>query len=289
MMLPAVILLIVFSYVPLFGLTIAFRKFNPGLGIFGSPWVGWDNFRFLFTLPETPRVMFNTIYIALMKIVTGLVFPIFVALLLNEVRRSWLKRGVQTLIYLPYFLSWVVLGGIFLEILSRNGLINQFLGLFGIDSILFLGRNDVFPHVVWATDLWRGFGYSTILYLAAITNINPNLYEAAMVDGAGHMRQVWHITLPGMIPIIVLLTTLSLGNVLNAGFEQLLVLTNNGENTLIMRSGEVIDTFVYRLGFTRANNFSVATAMGLFKSVVSLILVSSSYYLAFRTVKYRIF
>ena len=288
MLIPGVILTLIFSYLPMAGIIIAFKNYNPALGMLKSPWIGLDNFKYILGLSDTPQVIWNTIYIAVLKIITGLLFPIIVALLLNEIKRTWFKRSIQTLIYLPYFISWVILGGIFFDILSFDGAINTMLGLLHIKPIFFFGDNAIFPHVLVGTDLWKGFGYSTIVYLAAITGINPTLYEAAVVDGAGHWKQVWHITLPGMIPIIVLMATLSLGNILNAGFEQVLILTSNGQNTLVLQSGEIIDTFVYRLGLVNAQ-FGTATAVGLFKSGVSMVLVSCSYYIAYKTVKYRIF
>jgi putative aldouronate transport system permease protein len=288
MIIPGVILLIVFSYMPMAGLVMAFNKFNPGLGMFGSPWVGWDHFTYFLSLSDTPRVIFNTLNISLMKLIVSIIVPVVVSLMLNEIRLSWYKRGVQTLIYLPYFISWVILGGIFFDLLSSTGLVNSTLGEFNIGPVSFFGDNTIFPFVAVGTDLWKNLGYKTIIYLAAITNINPGLYEAATVDGAGYLKRTWHVTLPGMIPIIVLLTTIDLGQILNTGLEQLLVLTQNGQNTSSLRSGEIIDTFVYKLGFVQAN-FSLATAVGLMKSIVSFFLISLSYLVAYKTVRYRIF
>jgi len=285
MIVPGIIIVLIYSYWPMIGIAMAFQKFEPFKGLFGSRWVGLDNFRFVFALPETGQIIWNTVYIAFMKIAAGLVVPITVALLLNEVRSELVKRGVQTLIYLPHFLSWVILGGIFIDILSPStGIANQILGWFGVDPIFFLGSNSWFPYTLVATDTWKEFGFSTIVYLAALTAINPSLYEAAMIDGASRWKQTWHITLPGMLPIIILLSTLSLGNVLNAGFDQVF----NLYSPMVYESGDILDTFIYRIGM-QGMQYGVGTAVGLFKSVVSLLFIAVSYTLAYRFANYRIF
>jgi putative aldouronate transport system permease protein len=285
MMLPAVIMVIIFSYVPMYGIVIAFQKFVPAKGIFGAQrWIGLDNFRYIFSLPDTARVFRNTIFIAAMKIILGQLVPLTIALLLNEIRSSRYRRSIQTIVYLPHFLSWVILSGLLLDILSLHGIVNQLLGLFGADPISFLGNKTVFPYTLVVTDVWKSFGFNTIVYLAAITGIDPGLYEAAIIDGARRARQMWHITLPGMAPIIVLLAVMSLGNVLNAGFEQVF----NLYSPAVYETGDIIDTLVYRLGFDNMQ-YSLATAMGLFKSVVSSALISVSYYLAYRLANYRVF
>ncbi len=236
-------------------------------------------------LPNFDNIMWNTFYIAMMKVILGLLVPIVIAILLNEVRHMALKRGVQTAIYLPHFLSWVVLGGIFIEILSPNdGLVNRALQSFGIEPIFFLGDNRWFPNTMILTDVWKEFGYGTIIYLAALTSINPNLYEAAQIDGASRWRQTLHVTLPGMQMVIVLLMVLNLGNLLNAGFDQIF----NMYSPMVYESGDILDTFVYRIGLLDAQ-FGVATAVGLFKSVIALVLVSVSYYIAYKVADYRIF
>ena len=285
MVLPGLILVLIYSYGPMFGIVIAFQKFMPARGIFDSPWSGLDNFRYVLDMPDSMRVLRNTVIIAFLKIVAGLIVPIIVSLLLNEVRKELFKRGFQTLIYLPHFLSWIILGGILIDILSPStGIVNQALSWAGIEPIYFLGDNGWFRPVLVISDVWKEFGFNTIVYLAALTSISPALYEAAIVDGAGRWKQTWHITLPGMMPIIVLLTTLSLGNVLNAGFDQVF----NLYSPQVYESGDIIDTFVYRIGLVDAQ-YGVATAVGLFKSVVSFIFISVSYYLAYRLAHYRIF
>lgn len=285
MILPALVFIVIYSYGPMLGIVIAFQKFVPALGIFESKWTGWDNFRYVMAMPDTGRVLWNTVFISFMKIVAGLIVPITVSLLLNEVRKELFKRGIQTLIYLPHFLSWVILGGILIDILSPStGIVNQLLAALGIEPIFFLGSNDWFRYILVLSDTWKDFGFSTIVYLAALTSINPSLYEAAAIDGAGRWKQTLHVTLPGMAPVIILLTTLSLGQVLNAGFDQVF----NLYSPQVYETGDIIDTFVYRIGLLDAQ-YGVATAVGLFKSVISLTFISLSYYLAYRLANYRIF
>ncbi|WP_441881921.1 ABC transporter permease [Paenibacillus sp. 2TAB26] len=285
MLVPGILLLIMFHYIPMAGIVIAFQNFIPAKGFFDSKWVGWNNFEFMLQMPGIGQVLWNTIFIAFLKIIFGQIAPIVTALLLNEVRKSSIKRSVQTLIYLPHFLSWVILGGILIDILSPSqGLLNEVISWFGMEPLFFLGNDKLFPYVLVVTDVWKEFGFGTIVYLAALTSINPTLYEAAIMDGAGRWKQTIHVTLPGMLPIIVLLATLGLGGVLNAGFDQVF----NLYNPLVYRTGDILDTFVYRLGLIDAQ-YAVATAVGLFKSVVSLIFVGASYWLAYRIAGYRIF
>ncbi|NIK79919.1 putative aldouronate transport system permease protein [Paenibacillus castaneae] len=286
MILPGFLFLIIFSYLPMGGIIIAFQKFIPAKGLFGDQiWIGLKNFQYVMSLPNFNDIMWNTLYIAVMKIILGLLVPIVISILLNEVKNSALKRGVQTAIYLPHFLSWVVLGGIFIEILSPNdGLLNQVIKLFGFESIFFLGDNKWFPITMILSDTWKEFGYGSIIYLAAITGINPDLYESAQIDGANRWKQTLHVTLPGMQMVIVLLMVLNLGNLLNAGFDQIF----NLYSPIVYQSGDILDTFVYRIGLLDAQ-FGVATAVGLFKSVIALVLVSVSYFVAYKVADYRIF
>lgn len=285
MLIPGIILVLIYSYVPMAGIVIAFQKLNPIMGIRGSEWVGVGNFVYVFNLPDTARVIWNTVYIATMKIVAGLAVPIIIALLLNELRSGLIKRGVQTLVYIPHFISWVLLGGVIADLLSANeGIVNQLLTHLGMDTIFFLGSNDWFPFIVVITDVWKEFGFGTIVFLAAITGVSPTLYEAAIMDGANRFKQTVHITLPGMLPIIVLMATLSIGNVLNAGFDQIY----NLYSPAVYESGDILDTMIYRVGLVETQ-YGVATAVGLFKSVVSLSLISLSYWLAYRLANYRIF
>lgn len=285
MLLPAIILVLVYCYYPMAGIVIAFEKFSGFKGMLHSPWVGFDNFTYVFKMPEFLPVLRNTVLIAVMKMIGNLVVPIIIALLLNEIVHTFIKKGVQTLIYLPHFLSWVILAGILKDILSpSSGVVNQVIAFFGFNPVFFLGDNEWFRFVLVATDIWKEFGFNTIVYLAALTAISPSLYEAALMDGATRWKQTLHVTLPGILPIIILLGTLSLGNVLNAGFDQIF----NLYTPATYSSGDVLDTLIYRIGIVDAQ-YSVSTAIGLFKSLISLFFISSSYYLAYRLANYRIF
>jgi putative aldouronate transport system permease protein len=283
---PGLLFIAIFSYVPMAGIVIAFQKFIPAKGLFGDQkWVGWGNFEYVMDLPSFSQVFWNTLTIASMKLMLGLVIPIVFSILLNELKNELVKRSVQTAIYLPYFLSWVVLGGILIDLLSpSNGIVNSLLSALGIQPIFFLGSNDWFPFTLIASDIWKNFGYGTIIYLAAITSIDPGLYEAATIDGANRWRKAWHITLPGMRMVIVLLAVLSLGQLLNAGFDQVF----NLYSPQVYESGDILDTFVYRIGLLDAQ-YGVATAVGFFKSIISFILIATSYFFAYRFAKYRIF
>ena len=286
MILPGFLLVLIFNYIPMAGNLLAFQEFNPVKGLFGQQkWIGFDNFKFVFSLPGFKQAFFNTIIIAFWKIVTTLIVPIIIALLLNEIHSNKIRRISQTLIYLPYFLSWVILGGIFQDLLSPNtGIINQFLSWVGVGPFFFLGSNSYFRGTLIMTNMWKEFGFGTVVYLAAITNIDPGYYEAASLDGANRWQQTRHITLSGIMPIVVLMTVLSIGNVLNAGFDQVF----NLYSPTVYESGDIIDTFVYRMGLLDAQ-YGPATAVGLFKSVVSLVFISSSYFMAYKVADYRIF
>ena len=285
MALPAIIIVIIYNYGPMVGIAIAFERFLPKRGLFGSEWVGLDNFRYMFSMPNIWQVLFNTVYIAAMKIVLGIIVPVSVALLLNEVGSRTYKRLVQTIVYLPHFLSWVILSGIVIDMFSPSeGIINRLLGKVGIQPIFFLGDERVFPYVLVLTDVWKSFGFGTIVYLAALTGIAPELYEAAYVDGATRWQQTLHITLPGILPTVVLLSVLSLGNILNAGFEQVF----NLYSPAVYRTGDIIDTLVYRMGMENYQ-YGVATAVGLMKSVVALLFIGVSNRIAGSLTGYRIF
>ena len=286
MLIAPLLVIFVFSYVPMAGIVIAFQRFIPARGLFGDQkWVGFENFTYVFQLPSVLRALKNTIVIAFLKIVFGQLTPIAFALLINELVNVKLKKTIQTSIYLPHFLSWVILAGVLIDILSpRYGLLNRLLGAFGIEPVFFLGDNDWFQFTMVVTHVWKEFGFGTIIYLAAITTIDPQQYEAAHIDGASRWRQMWHITLPGMTMIIVLIAVLNLGDVLNAGFEQIF----NLYSPQTYESGDILDTLIYRLGLLEAQ-FGPSTAIGLFKSVVSLLFISVSYVLAYRLADYRVF
>ncbi len=285
MILPALIVVIIFSYIPMAGLVIAFQNFSPISGFKNMNWTGLENFRYLFELPGFGQVVWNTVFISVMKIIAGLTIPVIAALLLNEVRVNGFKRSIQTIIYMPHFFSWVVLGGIIVDVLSpSSGIVNLVMKSLGMQPIQFLADNNWFPYILVITDQWKEFGFGTIIYLAALTSIDTSLYEASVIDGAGRWKQTWHITLPGIRPIMILMLTLSLGNVLNGGFDQVF----NLYNPLVYESGDILDTMIYRIGLQEAQ-YSVSTALGLIKSVVSFVFIGLGYYLAYRFAKYRIF
>ena len=286
MLIPGLIIIFIFQSVPLGGLIIAFQRFIPAKGLFGNQkWVGLQNFQYIFSMPNTMNVLRNTVTIAVAKIVLGLVIPITVALMLNELQLTKVKRSIQTIIYFPHFLSWIIFGSIIMDLLSpQNGIINKLLNLLGHESIYFLGDNKYFQQTIIWTDVWKNFGYGTVVYMASITSIDPSLYEAAAIDGANRWKQTWHITLPGMRMIIVLMMVLSLGNVLNAGFDQVY----NMYSPIVYETGDIIDTMVYRLGLENAK-YGPAAAVSIFKSVVSMLFISVSYYVADRFFDYRLF
>lgn len=284
MLFPGILLLLIFSIYPMFGIVIAFQDFSPAKGFWGSEWIGLENFKYMLEIPDSKRVFLNTIFIAVMKIVANLVAALTFALLLNELRARFLKRFIQTIVYLPHFISWVLIGGIVGQMLSLDGVVNQGLELVGLDRVFFLGSNNWFPFVIVGTDVWKEFGFSAIVFLAALTAINPVLYEAAEIDGATRWQKLKFVTLPAISATIILIATLSLQNVLNAGFEQVF----NLYNTLVYESGDIIDTYVYRMGLIESQ-YELATAVGTLKSVVSLVLILISYQLAAKFANYRIF
>ncbi|WP_371129096.1 ABC transporter permease [Paenibacillus sp. CF095] len=285
MLLPAVVLTAIFVYVPMGGLLMAFQDYKPYLGITKSPWVGLDQFKFLFEYPDSIQVIWNTLKISFLKLVLGLSCTLTFALLINEVKNRFLRTSVQTFVFLPHFISWVVLGGVFIQLLNPEyGLVNQLVQALGYDPIFFLGSNNWFVPIVILTDAWKEFGYGSIIFLAALAGINPALYEAAQIDGAGKLKQMLNITLPSLIPTLCVVLTINLGLVLNAGFDQIF----NLYNPLVYESGDIIDTFVYRIGLI-GGNFSFGTAIGLFKSVVGLILILGGYRIAYKVAGYKIF
>ena len=283
MLLPGVLLVLIFSYIPLYGVIIAFQNYNPGMG-FSSPWVGLKNFQYLFSQPAFLRTIWNTFYIAFFKLIGGIVVPVVFALLLNELISNKLKRIFQTLIFIPNFLSWVNMAGVMMDLLAKNGAFNELLTAIGFPVINFLGSPKVFPWTMIISDIWKGFGFGTVVYLAALTSIDPGLYESALLDGATRWQQIRYITIPLLMPTIILMTVLALGSVLNAGFDQIF----NLYSPIVYETGDIIDTYVYRLGIQQAQ-YSVGAAIGLFKSVVSCIMVGLSYILADKLAGYRIF
>ena len=285
MLIPAVILVFIYSYIPMAGIVIAFQRFQAAKGLFGSEFVGLSNFRTLFSLPDTWQVIGNTIFIALFKMIGGIIAPVVFALVLNEISNKPARRIFQTMVYLPNFLSWIIISGIFIDILSpTRGIVNVMLGKIGIGPIFFLGDPAWFPFTMIVTDIWKGFGFGSVIYLAALTSIDPSLYESAVIDGASRWMQTWHITVPGILSTIILMTVLSMANILNGGFDQIF----NLYNPAVYSTGDILDTMIYRMGIQNAQ-FAVSTAAGLFKSAISFVFIVTSYYLADKLAGYRIF
>ncbi len=284
MLLPGMILLIIFKIFPMFGIVMAFQNYVPAKGILGSNWVGLDHFKYMLQIPDSKQILLNTIIIAVGKLLLGMIVPIFFALLLNEAKIGWFKKIVQNIVYLPNFLSWVVLGTVISMIFSYDGMFNNFLEAIGLERIMFLASNTWFRPLLIGTEVWKSYGYGTIIYLAALTAIDPALYESAAMDGANRWKQMLHVTLPGILPTVILLATLNLGSILNAGFDQVF----NLYNPVVYQTGDIIDTFVYRMGLVDMQ-YSFAAAVGLLKSVVSFGLIVLSYKLADKFAGYRIF
>ncbi len=268
MILPTIVYFVVFAYLPMIGLQIAFKDFKVFSGMWASPWVGFEHFQAMFASEKFPELLRNTLLLSLYRIVFGFPVPIIFALLLNEVRRMWFKRTVQTVTYFPHFLSWVVFAGIVVNILGPTGIVNTLLIDSGGDRINFLTNPDTFRSVLVLTGIMKEFGWGAIIYLAALAGIDSTLYEAARVDGAGRLRQIWHVTLPGLRPIMAVLLVLSLGSLLDAGFDQVFQLYNGA----VLDVADIIDTWVYRVGLLDAQ-FELATAVGLFKGVVGMVLI----------------
>jgi putative aldouronate transport system permease protein len=283
MILPALVWLIAINIVPMFGIVMAFQDFNPGAGIFGSEFVGLENFKYMFEMKDVWQIFANTIIIAVGKLLLNVLIPVTFALLLNEVKNMVFKKTVQTIVYLPHFISWVIMGGILLDVFGLYGPVNGILNQLGFESVAFFRNSDLFRGLAIGTDVWKEFGFNAVVYLAALTGISPALYEAAAIDGAGRWKRMIHITLPSLKPIIVLMTILALGSILNAGFDQIY----NIYNPAVYSTGDIIDTWVYRVGLTDMQ-FSLATAVGLLKSVIGFALISISYLIAYKKANYRI-
>jgi putative aldouronate transport system permease protein len=266
LLLPAAIYYVIFKYIPMYGVIIAFKNFNFAKGILGSDWIGMENFRYLFGLRNFYTVFFNSIYLSFLRLLWGFPIPIILALLLNEMRGLRYKRILQTVLYLPHFISWVVIGGIIVTFLSPTwGIVNYIIKSFGGESVFFLAKDQYFRSIIIISDIWKGAGWGTIIYLAAITGISPELYEAAIVDGANKFQRLWYITLPSIRTTIVLCLILRMGSIMNNGFEQIFVLQNS-QNLSV---SEVFETWVYRLGLLNGR-FSFATTVGLFTSLVGM-------------------
>lgn len=284
MLFPVILYYIIFHYAPMYGIIIAFKDFYPLKGIWGSPWAGFKYFQELFTGMYFLPVLKNTIIISFYKLIFGFPAPILLCLLLNEVRHNRFKRVVQSITYLPHFISWVVLAGMVIEILSPSrGPINIILQMLGSEPVFFIAEAKWFRGVLVVSDIWRSIGWSSIVFLAAVTNIDPELYDVADLDGAGRFRKVWNITLPSITPVIVIMFIFAVGKLINDDFEQVYNLLN----TKVMGVGDVISTYTYREGLQRMN-YSYSTAVGLFKNVVSFSLVMIANFIARKVSDYAI-
>lgn len=268
MLLPGILLLIIFTYVPMFGIVMAFQDYVPAKGILGSDWVGLRNFKLIFTLRDSRQIFINTIIISFWKILLRIAVPVAFAILINEVKNRFVKKSVQTIVYLPHFLSWVVFASVVQMIFSLDGPINRVIEMIGVEPVMFLGSNEWFREVIIFTESWKEFGYSSIVYFAALTGIDPGLYEACSIDGANRLDKLLHITLPGIMPIILIMLTMELPNILSAGFDQIY----NLYNPLVYDTGDILDTFVYRMGMTK-RQYSMGTAVGLIKSTLGMVLM----------------
>jgi putative aldouronate transport system permease protein len=266
---PTLLLLLVFKYIPMYGISIAFQDFSPFRGITGSPWVGMKHIVHFLTDETFWQVMRNTLIINFYDLIFGFSAPILFAILANELTNGMFKRVTQTISYLPHFLSWVVVAGVFYQILSpSDGLFNSLLGLFGIEPIYFMTEKELFRGIVVSAGIWKDVGWSAILYFAVIAGIDSSLYEAAKVDGASRLRQVWHITLPGMVPMIILLLLLRLSNMFEIGFERMFVM----QNPIVLDVSDVISTYVYRIGLEKSQ-YSLTTAIGFVQSILGFLML----------------
>ncbi|AEE95694.1 ABC transporter permease [Mahella australiensis] len=275
LLLPGLVWVIVFKYAPMYGIIIAFKDYNIFKGINDSPWVGMANFNRFFQDNYFGPLMRNTLLISLYKIMFGFPLPIIIALMLNEVRNVSFKRTVQTIIYFPHFLSWVIVGGLIVTLLSPDGLINGLITMIGGESTTWMARPEYFRTILVLSDIWKESGWGTVIYMAALAGIDPQLYEAAVIDGASRLQRMRHITLPSLMPTIIIMLILRMGSIMDAGFEQVFLLLNPS----VMQVGDIIDTFVYRVGLEQ-QQYSFSTAVGLFKSVINIIFVVGTNYIA---------
>ncbi|RUS47002.1 sugar ABC transporter permease [Cohnella sp. AR92] len=272
MLLPGILYFLIFNYVPMYGVVIAFKEFNFAKGIWHSPWIGFENFKYMFKLDDFYTVFWNSLILSFLKLVFGFPFPILLALFLNEMRSRAYQKFAQTLIYLPHFISWVVIGGILVNFLSPTwGVLNLFLTQLGFEPVFFLADTAYFRPLVVLSSIWKDSGWESIIYLAAIASVNTELYEAASIDGAGRLKRIWHITVPGIKSTIVVLLILRLGHIMNIGFEQIFVL----QNQMNLGVSEVFETYAYRVGIL-GGRFSFGATVGLFTSAIGLIFLLAS-------------
>ncbi|MBW7454934.1 ABC transporter permease [Paenibacillus sepulcri] len=267
-LLPAVVWYVIFYYIPMYGVTIAFKDFSVMKGIIGSPWIGFTHFERMFDSPDFSRVLRNTLIISFLKLIFVYTSGLVLALLLNEVFHGRFKKIIQSITYLPHFLSWVIIGSIMVELLSPSGLVNEIIVLLGGKPIFFLASGKWFVPTLIASDVWQSVGWGSIIYLAAIAGVDQQIYEAATIDGAGRFKRMWHVTLPSIANVIVIMMIFNVGNIMNAGFDQIF----NLYNPAVYAVGDILDTYVYRVGLVQMN-YSFSAAVGLFKNVIALGLV----------------
>jgi len=259
----------VFAYIPMGGIIVAFQKYSPRKGILGSEWVGLKYFKQFFTTPSSRKIIFNTLYLGIYSLIAGFPIPILLAILLNEMRSKKYKKFIQMVTYAPYFISTVVMVGMMMRMMDmRTGIINRALQSIGIGPINFFGEVNLFPSLYVWSGIWQGAGYSSIIYIAALAGVSPELQEAAIVDGANRFQQMLHITLPGLVPTIMVLFILRMGNILNVGYEKILLLYNSATYS----TADVISTYTYRLSFGGSGNpmYSKSTAIGLFNTIINV-------------------
>lgn len=272
---PCFLFYLIFRYGPLYGVIIAFKDYSVWQGVLGSPWVGFEHFTDFFSSKDFWLLFRNTLLLGLYNLIFGFPFPIILAVMLNEIRNRWFKKSVQTITYLPAFLSVVVVSSMIIDFLSMNGIINNFLASIGFDRTYFLSKPEWFRTIYVASNIWSTTGYDAIIYLAAIAGISPTLYEAAKVDGAGRFRMMFKITIPSIMPTILIMFIMRVGNMIKVGYEKVLLLYN----PMTYDVADIFSTFVYRKGILEAN-YSYSTAVGLFEAVVALIMVLGSNYLS---------
>ncbi|WP_214628987.1 ABC transporter permease [Paenibacillus agaridevorans] len=266
---PVVAFFIIFRYVPMLGNVIAFKQYNLLEGVWGSPWVGLDNFRMMFQNPQTLQIIRNTFVLSLLSILLGFPFPILLAVMLNEMRKMWLKKTVQTLLYLPHFFSWVIVGGLVITLFgTQAGMINNWIASMGGEPISFLYKVETWLPIFFGSAIWKEAGFSAIIYLAAVSSIDPHLYESASIDGAGKFKQIRHVTLPGIFPVISIMFILAMGRVMEVGFDQVY----NLQNAVVSSVSSVISTYIFTVGI-QGGLYSITTAMGLFEAMIGLVLV----------------
>ena len=269
LLLPGILYFVLFHYRPMYGLLLAFKKYNARLGILGSPWIGLGNFERLFITPLAVSAIKNTIVISFSRLLFQFPVPIMLALLINEMRGTKLRRVYQTVYTFPHFLSWIIISSILVNFMSNNGAVNTVIANMGGTRVNFLANAKLFRPLLYFTANWKEMGWSAIIYMAAISGIDPSLYEAAIVDGAGRMRQIWHITLPGIRPTIVVLFILAVGSLMNAGFDQIFYM----QNAAVKGVSDILDTYVYQITFQATPSYGFSTAVGLFKSIINFVLL----------------